>query len=152
MRIIDWIRKPETYKLLRIEAGALAVIGLAFFYGAAVLAPNLGWDSPALIWKTGLVLACLGFLLLAGLVAWVYPKSQKLTFETVMGFLGLLASLISLLGAIGDAKSGVQVFWLVMAIILFPSSWALIALTALRKRKPQVARPAVKQKEYKRMY
>ena len=66
-RTIDWIRKPSTYKLLRIESGALAVIGLAFFYGAAVLAPNLGWDSPTLIWKTGLALACLGFMLLAGL-------------------------------------------------------------------------------------
>ena len=82
----------------------------------------------------------------------MYPRTQKLTFETVMGFFGLLASLISLLGAIGDAKSGVQMFWLVMAIILFPSSWALIALTALRKRKPQVARPVVKEKEYGSMY
>ena len=150
MRTIDWLRKPRTYGLVRKECMALMVIGLAFFYGAAIIAPALSWSSPELIWKTGLIMTAVGALGIVGLVAWIYPKGQKLTGETVFGFLALLTGFISLLVTFGDEKSGLQIFWLVMTVFILPSGWAIVVLGAVKNRKP---RPAKKtEKSYKRLY
>jgi len=133
--MIDSVRKPSTVKLLRVEAMTVTVIGLALFLVAAILAPLLSWSFPEVMWKTGLIMTAVGCLWLVGLMAWIYPKGQRLTGETVLGFLGLLAGLISLLVSFGDEQSGIQVFWVVMTIFLLPSGWAIVVLAALAKRK-----------------
>ncbi len=146
MRTIDWIRKPSTRGLLRKEAKVVTVIGLAFFYAAAIIAPLLSWSSPELIWKTGLIMTAVGCLWLVALIAWVYPKSQRMTGETVLGFLGLLTGLISLLVSFGDENNGVQIFWVVMTVFILPSGWTIVVLAALKNRKP---RPAKTEKFYR---
>lgn len=133
--MIGSIRKPSTVKLLRVEGMTVTVIGLAFFVVAAIVAPLLSWSSPELVWKTGLIMTAVGCLWLVGLIAWIYPRGQRLTGETVLGFLGLLAGLISLLVSFGDEESGIQVFWVVMTVFLLPSGWAIVVLAALAKRK-----------------
>lgn len=135
-RAIDWLREPSTVRLLRVEAMTVTVIGLAFFFAAAIIAPLLSWSSPEVVWKTGLVMTAVGCLLLVGLMVWVYPKKgRRLTGETVLGFFGVLVGFISLLVSFGDEQSGIQVFWVVMTVFLLPSGWAIVVLAALANRR-----------------
>jgi hypothetical protein len=135
-RAIDWLREPATVKLLRVEAMTVTVVGLTFFFAAAIIAPLLSWSSPELVWKTGLVMTAVGCLWLVGLMVLVYPKKgRRLTGETVLGFLGVLVGFISLLVSFGDEQSGIQAFWVVMTVFLLPSGWAIVVLAALANRR-----------------
>jgi hypothetical protein len=113
----------------------VTVVGLAFFFAAAIIAPLLSWSSPELVWKTGLVMTAVGCLWLVGLMVLVYPKKgRRLTGETVLGFLGVLVGFI-LLVSFGDEQSGIQAFWVVMTVFLLPSGWAIVVLAALANRR-----------------
>jgi multisubunit Na+/H+ antiporter MnhG subunit len=124
------------------------------FVTAAIFAPGLGWESPKLVWRVGLILNALGSVCLVGLMRWVYPQGQRLTAETVLGFVTLLIGMLCLIAALGNEEKQLGVFWLVMAAILIPVSMAQIMLSAIKSRKPGEASPAMKDKpaRYKRFY
>lgn len=123
-----------------MEALTLAVIGLAFFVGAAILAPTLGWESPAIIWRVGLILAAVAAYFLVALLAWVYRKGQQVTGEAIIGFITLLVAMLSLMGGIANEEGEIKVFWLVMAIVLIPAAMALVMLAAIAKREGKAGR------------
>jgi hypothetical protein len=154
MNAIKWMRSPATVKLLRVEALTLTVIGIAFFVAAAIIAPALGWEPPRLVWRVGLILEAVGALWLVGLLGWIYPKEQKVTGEAVLGFISILIGMLSLIAALGNEEKQLGVFWLVMAVILIPTSMAMIMLAAIKGRKPGAPPPATKEKprQYKRFY
>ena len=153
MKAIEWMRSPATVKLFRVEALALTVIGLAFFVAAAIIAPGLGWESPKLLWRAGLIIEAVGVLWLVGLLGWIYPKGQKVTGEAILGFLSLLVGMLCIIAALGNEEKQLGVFWLVMAVVLVPTSMALIMLAAIRSRRPAGPPPKKdKPAQYKRFY
>jgi hypothetical protein len=118
---------------VRIVGLSVAAAGLAIFAAGVIAAAVFQRVFYLPVWMTGVVLVCLGCLLLIAYLAFAYRKAPPVTLEVVVAFLMIIVGLFFLFAFFGD-EGGIELLWLIPTILLLPGAVAIVCLATLAKR------------------
>ena len=109
------------------------MVGLAVLYVSFALLSLTNLSPPAALFKVALITVAVGCLWLVCMLAWPRASKVKLTTE---GWIALLSVVPGVLFGIVLPFIGLRAgsFYLIIAVILFPSSIALLLLATRARR------------------
>lgn len=122
----------EAVGRVRRAGFAICGVGLVVFYLGNIVQAASGdaFDVPAGVWRTGVIVATVGCLLVLALLARPATRPVRAVWDARLGFACLPAAVLSLFGALGDGSQGAQPFWLTVTVFFLPASVMVIALAA----------------------